>query len=457
MELDIDEMAKRLELVPKGRERGTRNEPPTSSQSLDDVEHKITTTIEAEKKIAHEKLLENLRTYGDRIRSLGFQTRFAQLQAAADNARASFRACVHQGVDLLFELRRDVVRIEAEVEQFKDANGLKRMSHHPRSRTLRWGFICIIILLESILNGVMLARGHELGYFGGIGEAFVISLINVLVGLFAGWKVFTQVAHRRWWRKLVGAAGSLCFFAFAIGANLLVAHYREALGGDAPEQAARLAVSALKADSFAIAEAQSWFLFALGLFFSLAAAMDGFIMDDRYPGYGALARRQEELIAEYVAQKKDLMKELEKVRDEAIQTMEDAARDVEYRRAEYHAIQESRTKLKRAFGQHLDYLEHCANDLLTTYREENRRNRKTEEPARFSRRWTLSRFADPEFGFEGYAGDAELEREIGQTFAALAERRQEVLKDYNDAIEEYRRIEDLTPEALNGPLRPPSP
>jgi hypothetical protein len=64
--------------------------------------------------------------------------------------------------------------------------------------------------------------------------------------------------------------------------------------------------------------------------------------------------------------------------------------------------------------QHLDYLEQCGNDLLTTYREANRMARNTLSPAHFSQRWQLSRPADLAFGPEGNMGDPALEAESGR-------------------------------------------
>ena len=37
---------------------------------------------------------------------------------------------------------------------------------------------------------------------------------------------------------------------------------------------------------FSIADAESWFLFALGIGFAVIAAIDAFAFDDPYPGYG---------------------------------------------------------------------------------------------------------------------------------------------------------------------------
>src|SRR5437016_9989431 len=82
-ELDIERMKRRMGLEEQGQHRGARNEPAPDSQTLDDLEQRIMTTIESEKHLAYEKFVNHLKTYGDRIASLGFQTRFTQALAAA--------------------------------------------------------------------------------------------------------------------------------------------------------------------------------------------------------------------------------------------------------------------------------------------------------------------------------------------------------------------------------------
>ena len=106
MELDRERIKKRLNLEAEGRKRGKQGQPATDNESLDDVEQQILATIDAEKKLSHQKLIDHLKTYGDRIRSLGLEGLIADAAAAGDAASTDFKAQVHVGVDVLFQLRR---------------------------------------------------------------------------------------------------------------------------------------------------------------------------------------------------------------------------------------------------------------------------------------------------------------------------------------------------------------
>ena len=58
MELDPERIKKRLDLEAEGRRRGQREQPAPGNESFDDVEQKILTTIDSEKKLSHEILID---------------------------------------------------------------------------------------------------------------------------------------------------------------------------------------------------------------------------------------------------------------------------------------------------------------------------------------------------------------------------------------------------------------
>ena len=447
-ELDVAQMQRRLHLADEGKRRGTGDEPATESVTLDDVEQRIITTIESEKRLAYETFRAHLKTYGDRLASLGFQTRFTQALATADGALSDLKAKVHIGVDILFQLRRDLVHIEDDLARFRHEHHLQRLPRYPPSRLWRWGVILLLFGLEGGLNGTFLARGHELGLLGGISEALAIAAINILYGLAVGWQVAPRMVHRRPLWKLVGVGGIVLYVGVMGGFNLAVAHYRTALAGEHPEQAPQHAWASLLAQPVGIEDMHAWFLFALGCMFSLGAALDGWSMDDPYPGYGRLARAQAELIDTYTEQKQEQMGELEAIRNDALERMAAATSGIERHRAEYWAILEGRACFTHAFRLHLDHLEQCGRDLLATYREANRRARQTLPPPHFAQQWDMPRPAEPAFGLAGDLGDPDLEGEIGRVFAQLHEKRQGIHTQYEQAMAEYQRIDELTPEVV---------
>jgi hypothetical protein len=447
-QLDTAVTKKRLKLEDRGQERGHQNLPFADAKAFDDIEQGVVTLIESEKQTCLDKVLGHLRTYKDRIAALGFEQKMFEFTNTANTALSDFKARVHQGHDELFQLRRDVVRIEVELESFRQQNRLERMAHYPDSHLLHWGVISFIVLVESILNGIFLARGAELGLLGGVSQALVIAVINVGIGLTVGWFCLPQLVHRAWWRKVVGGLAGLLLVGLALTFNLVVAHYRNALGGPVPDEAMRTAWTSFVHDPLGVADVLSWLLFLLGVAFSIIALVDGWKMDDPYPGYGRLARKQQTLNDDYAATKSELLEELEAIRDEAVKKLNQIADDIQRRKSEYEAIIGARRKLQASFDQHLRHLQQCGNELLAIYREANRRARTAAVPAYYAEGWILHTPDLPDEITESRVSETTLETTVADKFEELKRWSGEIRAAYDTAVLEYRKIEQLTPEAL---------
>src|SRR5580693_7579499 len=68
--LNVDKLAADLDLTRAGAERGAREEPASDTTAFDDVENRIIERVEAEKNAAHGTLLDELRTYQERLSGL---------------------------------------------------------------------------------------------------------------------------------------------------------------------------------------------------------------------------------------------------------------------------------------------------------------------------------------------------------------------------------------------------
>ncbi len=441
VELDIVALAQKLQLKEEGEQRGRNSQPSASQSSLDSVEARIATAVQSELAIAHERFARHMRAYGERESAVQVQGKFAQLETQAEAARADFARHLSHGKDLIWKLARDVEHRSKELESFRSQNQLERDARFPESQALHWGILACLVLVESFLNGQLLARGVEMGMLGGVTQALIIALLNVGVGCAAGRFLFTNVNHVRNYRKVVGFASILVWMAFAFSFNLLVAHYRAALGGSNPGDAERIALSTFTTTPFAIREISGWLLFLLGCSFSLIAAADGWRMDDPYPGYGHVSRRFVRGLDDYTLQKQELSAELEDIKSAAISTLDDLILEVEKGGAQYKNIRANQTHLVEQFEGHIDYLEKCGNELLSIYRQANVAARSSPGPEHFTSDWVLTRPADAKNGFS--SGDPDIDQRVATTFEGIRSTRLQILRDYQDALQEFRSIESL--------------
>src|SRR6202022_1861924 len=119
----------------------------------------------------------------------------------------------------------------------------------------------------------------------------------------------------------------LCYLALAVGLNLALAHYRE-VSGALVSDAGREVLVRLRTTPLGITDVKSWLFFALGILCSVIAFADAFLIFDPYPGYGALEKRRTLAHDAYIRLKNDLIAKLLEIRDNAIEILEEANRDL---------------------------------------------------------------------------------------------------------------------------------
>jgi hypothetical protein len=310
--------------------------------------------------------------------------------------------------------------------------------------TLKVGILLALFVFEVFLNGFFLSKGSELGYLGGAVEAFTFALLNVVVSFLIAAAGVRQLNHRNYLRKLFGLVSFFCYVALAIGLNLALAHYREASAALATD-AGREVLARLEADPLGVADLKSWLFFALGLLCSVIAFADAFLVYDPYPGYAPLEKRRAEAHDAYIRRKNDLIAQLLEIRDEAIEVLEEANRDLSVRRGEHDSILEGRARLVRLFAAHQSSLDRAANALLSVYREANKRDRTTPPPPRFAIAFSLEKFPVEQALLETSARE-DLRRSIAESQAMLASQVEAIHGEFERAFASYREIDELVEE-----------
>ncbi len=444
LQLDVKKIARDLSLERRGRERGSRDEPPTESEALDEVENEIVEFVEGQVKKAHAALLAELGTYAQRLHGLDLEGRFTTIEAAAMDGISSFRSEVSRGHDRLSAPKKHLRELEQEMLEFKASHGLRRTAHYPSAarKVFQWGLIAALFLAEIAGNSYFLAKGSEYGLIGGFAEAVLIALLNIGVAMAAGHYGIRQLWHRDGWRKLVGSLSLVGWFAFAFAFNLLVAHYREA-SGTFFEGGGAVAIESIKSAPLALAEFHSWVLFGIGLLFGFIALADALWMDDLYPFYGHLARVLEQARETYRRERDELSAELEAITDETLEAMSVAKNDLGKRRSEHGAILAGRKRTLDTYRQHLTYLERACNTLLSIYRGANREARGSSPPVHFATPWQLT---VPPLGDDqlptGMPEDT-LRAEVDRAQAALEERMREIHEEYERAFRAYHEVDKI--------------
>jgi hypothetical protein len=444
--LNTDKLARDLGLAKAGAERGAREEPASDTLAFDDVENAIVERVEAEKNVAHGMLLDEVRTYKERLTGLDFEGRFGAIRQAAPAAVSEFRAEAAQGRDELHGLRRHLADLEVERDEFRRRHNLKRAAHWATggNLTIKVGILLVLFVFEVFLNGFFLAKGSELGYLGGAAEAFTFALLNIGVSFLIAVVGVRELNHRNPLRKAFGFFALLCYLALLVTINLSLAHYRE-VSAALITDAGREVLLRLKTAPLALVDFKSWLLFGLGVLCSLIAFGDSFLIFDPYPGYGSLEKRRADAHDAYIRRKNDLIERLLEIRDEAIEILEEANRDLSIRRSEHDSILESRARVVRLFAAHQSHLDRAANVLLSVYREANKGLRKTPPPRRFAVSYVLEKFSiEPDLLDTSARED--LRRSIADSQAVLVGQIQAIHAEFEQAFASYREIDNFLEE-----------
>ncbi|HEY6257295.1 MAG TPA: hypothetical protein VIY51_16045 [Xanthobacteraceae bacterium] len=444
--LNVDKLAADFRLAQSGAERGAREEPASDTVALDDIENAVVERVEAEKNAAHGTLLDELRTYTERLAALDFEGRFGAIRQAAPAAVSEFRAEAAQGRDELHGLRRHLGDLELEREDFRRRHNLNRTARWASggNLTVKVGILLVLFVFEVFLNGFFLAKGSELGYLGGASEALTFALLNIGVAFLIAVFGVREINHRNTIRKLFGFAALAIYVVLLIAVNLALAHYRE-VSAALIADAGREVLTRLKTMPLGLVDFKSWLLFGLGVLCSLIAFADSFLIFDPYPGYAALEKRRAGAHDAYIRRKNDLIARLLDIRDDAIDILEEANRDLAIRRAEHDSILESRARLVRLFAAHQAHLERAANALMSVYREANKGLRKTPPPRRFGQSHTVDKFPVDQELLETSARE-ELRRAIAESQGVLTQQVAAIHSEFERAFASYREIDNFVEE-----------
>lgn len=440
--LDVEKVAKSMELAERGAERGSANQPPKTAKPWDEVELAIIERVEGVRKSSHQLLEDQLQLYGERLTSLDFEGQFGTIMQANATSISDFKAEIASGVDELHGLRRDLYDAENERAVFRRKHGLERAARVSGGlwTSLKVAVIVTILLLETALNGAYLAKGSDQGLVGGISEALGFSVLNIGAALIFALFCVRLLAHRSAFSKLIGLASLAGYVALVATLNLALAHYREASGTLATGAGAEV-VRRLWEAPLGLAELDSWILFGIGTLFSIVAFIDGWFLTDPYPGYGGVEKRLQARRTTYVTRKQDLIDDLRDVRDEHNEKVEEIIKALSDRRREHEAILYGRSRLISLFEEHQNQLDRAANSLLLIYREANRKARKEPAPKYFGEPYRPQRL-NPVHTVPESGGVAETVRRAQEELTAQVRR---IGDDFAEAVDQYHKLDKLFP------------
>jgi len=386
--LDIDQLAKDINLQTRGAENGERNQPEPTSDVEDAAEGDIAAEIEHRARKAGEDYRAQLDLYDVRIRrATDTLDQRAAINAAAESALADFRVQATDDLDHLHSSLREVEGRRQEYQDFRRANRLQRLPNivSRPERIARLLILAIAVVIEAILNGSFFAKGSETGLIGGFMQAVVLSLLNIGAAIGYAKYGLPMLLHVRRTIKITGVTLTLLYVSWLIFLNLAIGQFRELFVQNAGQVSMAELSLRLWAAPFVFSEARSGLLVILGIALSVVCVIDASGMDDPYMGYGAVGRRQQEAVTRYADQKARCMAGLTQRRNQAVEELNSLIRVIQSASSDMRLAADGRRRLHREYCAYLTHLGDCYRRLLRRYREANARARSSPVPPRFDR------------------------------------------------------------------------
>jgi len=299
-QLDLAAASARLSLAERGEQNGRENRPPTTATQSDVAESEIIEIIHEEYARAVDIYRQGLETYDRRIHgNSALETLGVQILGASQDATSDYNLLSLKAQEEILFNREDLFETEKELNKFKSVNKLDRGCRDPDGHFIHIGVILIVLLLDTIANGYLLSGRDEFGLLGGMLQAILVAAMNVAFGFAAGRLALPNIIHRSVLRRVGGFIGLSILLGLIFVLNLSFAHYRDlsVIGVDNPGQRALLESWITP---FIFRDVKSWWLGALGLFFSFVSLIDGFKWEDTYPGYSQVVRTRDAKREEYL-------------------------------------------------------------------------------------------------------------------------------------------------------------
>lgn len=440
--IDAERIKSEMKLAERGKADGEKDIPGADATSPAAAELEIVRKCENWRGSALAEARQTLEVYTQRLTAGSQGLELAQLRTMADEASTDLTQVAEDEIALLAQPRLEVQRRTNDFDAFRDQQKIRRAPRLPAGFWKTAMIISIVALIEVAGNSFFFAEaGNDFGILGAVIEAVVIPIANVGVATLLVFFGVRQLWRREILRKLIGLLSLAAFVAFAIGFNLAVAHFRDALAVVEHKDAATHALGTLVAGPFDLQSLISWLLFGLGAMVTVVTFYEVITYRDQIPGYWPLEQTRLDALDDFnddrqaaIANIKAAFNErrdrLLTVRQRLAQAISDAA-----------LMAERVQHLGKDLDEYGNYLSLTSQELAEAYREQNRAARKAPAPPHFAKTLWV-----PEAMLLDLTASSVFERELKQ-LSGLKEGEdilESGLKQLNDALaRDVKRIDVL--------------
>jgi hypothetical protein len=374
--LDVEKLAAELNLVEEAARLGAAKLPASDSISISGPEAAVVQKVEKARQDYVDWAVFRLSVLSQNMARRDITRDISRAKEAANDFEQKASAILNEHDSVLSALAEDASSKKVELEDFRENHQLKRKARYPSgTRTyLLYSLLTFLILVEGVLNAVFFSQGMDSGLIGGFITAALLAAVNVAIAFSFGKFCIPYVGHIKLSLTAFGVLSVLMAVGFMVSIGLGIAHYRDALTNDV-QVPAQAALTTLMSEPLHLQDVFSWALFAISIAFATASLFDGLYSDDLYPSYGKICRSAGEAVDDYEDQLAFVRTELEELKDEAIESLEQTVKGVQAASADFESLVEDKRTAKLRLSTALRDADHSLEALLRKFRTENELHR----------------------------------------------------------------------------------
>ena len=375
--LEVTAITKQFKLLEEARKLGELGLPSFHSKVITATEQEVVRYIEGVREQIQIQTLADL----DRMDRVIHESQVNEFDLKPDILSADFerKALIifNEQNAWLEKLGAIANRRYKELERFRDQNKLERDAIYPDGTGLffRYALLVLLVTFEGVFNAAFFAEGLSTGLLGGFLYAITLASVNVFTAFVLGKTAVRWVFHIKPAIKSVGLLALALTLGFIGCMALAIGHLRSAILIEStnPTHDAWLA---LVNNPLGLNDLVAWILFLVTIGFGLASLIDGLFVDDLYPGYGAVTRREKQATEEFEEEFEDVRASLEDVKQENIDALDDEILRAKQFASRFRQQIEDKKSVFQSWMQKLNESEVALYATLRIFRTENSRHRK---------------------------------------------------------------------------------
>tara|TARA_B110000003_G_scaffold260404_1_gene281220 strand:+ start:2131 stop:3522 length:1392 start_codon:yes stop_codon:yes gene_type:complete len=403
---------------------GSIDLPPSESSSPDQFHAHVKTEFDRFKSTKKNEIDIQINSLGSTLgRLIDNKDTFSQHEEKFTN---KIRAVQNDYENRIKTANEDVKASRADLINFKRHNKLTRPAKPMSSQLLFVMILVVILIAETILNGVFLGENLTGSSAAGMTWAFAFSAVNVSIGLILA-PLIRNINHIKAGIKLFGYFIGLIWLSLIAVFNFLIGHFRDAITNPAGQgmEDAYLALEAMELNPFSLGEPVSYFLVAIGMMCALVALLDSFFHADTYPGYGKKSLQLEEFDENLLSLKSEANNDQEILYSKFVS---EGNKLIKVASAHITNLQQTigfiDLRIKEEYSDYFENLAGSFEAVIEQYRTSNKEARDTEAPMYFEDKI--------DFSWRALDDQSQRMKAESEEFINVRARTEELLKSWPD-------------------------